>query len=73
MAARMKVFRWSDGLAAYTLAATSRAKALEAWGFHRDLFKTGEAKEVEGGEDYRRAQAHPGRSFRRSLISKRGA
>ena len=72
MPARLKVFRWSDGLAAYTLAATSRAKALAAWDFHRDLFKSGEAQEVKGGEDYRRALEQPGQTFRRSLVGRGG-
>jgi hypothetical protein len=67
MAARLKVFTWSDGFHRYTVAASSRAKALEAWGFHRDLFKTGDAQEIDSGDDYREALAHPGVSVERGL------
>jgi hypothetical protein len=67
MAARLKVFTWSDGFRRYTVAASSRAKALEAWGFHRDLFKTGDAQEITSGDDYREALAHPGASVERGL------
>jgi hypothetical protein len=67
MAARMKVFCWSDGLHAYTVATTSRAKALAAWGFHRDLFKDGEAREVTSGADHDRALASPGVTIKRGL------
>jgi hypothetical protein len=49
MARKLKVFSWSDGLHDYTVAATSRAKALEAWDVGRDLFKDGTAKEVAEG------------------------
>ena len=47
MARRPKVFCWSDGLRTFTVATPSRAKALEAWGVERDLFKNGGAREVE--------------------------
>jgi hypothetical protein len=49
MARKLKVFSWSDGLHDYTVAATSRAKALEAWDVGRDLFKDGTAREVSDG------------------------
>ncbi len=49
MARKLKVFSWSDGLHDYTVAATSRAKALEAWDVGRDLFKDGTAREVAEG------------------------
>lgn len=49
MARKLKAFSWSDGLHDYTVAATSRAKALEAWDVGRDLFKDGTAREVSGG------------------------
>jgi hypothetical protein len=49
MARKLKVFSWSDGLHDYTVAATSRAKALEAWDVGRDLFKDGTAKEISEG------------------------
>lgn len=49
MARKLKVFSWSDGLHDYTVAATSRAKALEAWDVGRDLFKDGTAREIADG------------------------
>ncbi|MFZ0267504.1 hypothetical protein [Caulobacter sp.] len=49
MARKLKVFSWSDGLHDYTVAATSRAKALEAWDVGRDLFKDGTAREIDEG------------------------
>ena len=49
MARKLKVFSWSDGLHDYTVAATSRAKALEAWDVGRDLFKDGTAREIDAG------------------------
>jgi len=49
MARKLKVFSWSDGLHDYTVAASSRAKALEAWDVGRDLFKDGTAKEIADG------------------------
>jgi hypothetical protein len=64
---RLKVFTWSDGLHAYTVAASSRAKALAAWGFSRDLFKTGEAQEITAGGDHDRALANPGEMIERGL------
>ncbi len=66
MAQRLKVYCWSDGLSAYTVATTSRAKALAAWGFHRDLFRDGEAKEITAGPDYEAAKAAPGQTITRS-------
>jgi FtsZ-binding cell division protein ZapB len=67
MARRLKVFTWSDGFHVWTVAASSRAKALEAWGFERDLFKDGSAREITEGEDYDRAQAQPGEPIKRGL------
>ena len=49
MAAKLKVWRWSDGSHADTVATTSRAKALAAWGVTRDLFKDGDAREITEG------------------------
>jgi len=49
MARKLKVFSWSDGLHDYTVAASSRAKALEAWDVGRDLFKDGTAREIDEG------------------------
>ena len=63
----MKVFCWSDGLHAYTVATSSRAKALAAWGFNRDLFKDGEAKGIQDGADHDRALTRPGVTVKRGL------
>jgi len=60
MAAKLKVFTWSDGFHAFTVAASSRPKALEAWGATQDLFKTGLAHEVDEGADRDAALASPG-------------
>lgn len=49
MARKLKVFCWSDGLHDYTVAASSRAKALAAWDVGRDLFKDGTAREIADG------------------------
>ena len=59
MARKLKVFSWSDGLHDYTVAASSRAKALEAWDVGRDLFKDGTAKEVAHGAHHAAAVAAP--------------
>ncbi|HEY3814459.1 MAG TPA: hypothetical protein VGL66_14655 [Caulobacteraceae bacterium] len=60
MPARLKVFTWSDGFRAHTVAVSSRAKALKAWGVTHDLFKDGFAREIDTGADYDRALAEPG-------------
>jgi hypothetical protein len=67
MAARLKVFSWSDGFHAFTVAASSRAKALEAWGIEGDIFKTGLAFEVKDGPDAKAALAKPGEVIERGL------
>ena len=67
MARKLKVFRYSDGFHSWTVAAPSRAKALEAWGVKRDLFKDGSATEIDGGEDYEAALAAPGELIERGL------
>lgn len=59
MARKLKVFSWSDGLHDYTVATTSRAKALEAWDVGRDLFKDGTAQEVTEGAGHDAAVAAP--------------
>ena len=59
MARKLKVFSWSDGLHDYTVAASSRAKALEAWDVGRDLFKDGTAKELAEGPNHDAAIAAP--------------
>lgn len=67
MAAKLKVFAWSDGFHAFTVATTSRPKALEAWGSKQDLFATGLARPLTGGPDYDAALAAPGEVITRSL------
>ena len=58
--ARLKVFTWSDGFHAFTVAATSRPKALKAWGMTQDIFKSGLAREITDGPTFDAAQAQPG-------------
>lgn len=65
--AKLKVFTWSDGFHAFTVAATSRPKALQAWGIDQDLFQTGLAHEVEDGADRDAALASPGAVISRGL------
>lgn len=67
MPARLKVFRYSDGFHAWTVAASSRPKALAAWGVERDLFKDGAATEIDAGDDYDAALAAPGELIERGL------
>lgn len=67
MAAKLKVFTWSDGFHAFTVATTSRPKALEAWGSKQDLFATGLASQLSGGPDYETALASPGAVIARGL------
>lgn len=67
MAARLKVFTWSDGFHAFTVAASSRLKALEAWGMASDIFKTGLASEATDGLDKTAALASPGAVITRGL------
>ena len=58
--ARLKVFTWSDGFHAFTVAATSRPKALKAWGMTQDIFKSGLAREITDGPTFDAARAQPG-------------
>ena len=67
MAAKLKVFTWSDGFHAFTVAASSRPRALAAWGVDQDLFKTGLAHEVGEGADRDAALASPGAVISRGL------
>jgi hypothetical protein len=67
MARKLKVFCYSDGFHSWTVAAPSRAKALEAWGVRRDLFKDGSAKEIDIGPDREAALAAPGELIERGL------
>jgi len=65
MAARLKVFMTSDGLTDYVVAASSKPKALAAWGSHQDLFKTGLAHQTDDPELVKAATARPGEVLRR--------
>ena len=67
MARKLKVFCYSDGFHSWTVAAPSRAKALEAWGVRRDLFKDGSAREIQIGPDREAALAAPGELIERGL------
>jgi hypothetical protein len=67
MAPRLKVFTWSDGFHAFTVAAPSRPKALAAWGIERDIFAGGLAREIRDGPDHDAALARPGEVIERGL------
>jgi len=67
MGRKLKVFCYSDGFHSWTVAAPSRAKALEAWGMKRDLFKDGSAREIQIGPDREAALAAPGELIERGL------
>jgi hypothetical protein len=67
MAPHLKVFTWSDGFHAFTVAASSRPKALAAWGSGQDLFATELASELSGGPDFDAALATPGEVIQRGL------
>lgn len=67
MAPRLKLFEWSDGFHVFTVAASSRPKALAAWGSSQDLFATGLAKEVVDSPDAEVATASPGTVIERKL------
>jgi hypothetical protein len=63
--AKLKVFITSDGLTDYVVAATSRPKALAAWGVRQDLFKDGAAREVEDPALIKAALAQAGEVLER--------
>ncbi|MFN3667759.1 MAG: hypothetical protein ACK4VY_00470 [Brevundimonas sp.] len=67
MARAPKVFRYSNGFHAWTVATSSRAKALAAWGMSRDLFKDGLAEEIDDGPDRDAALKAPGEVIKRGL------
>ena len=69
MAAKLKVFVTSDGLADYVVAASSRPKALAAWEAHQDLFASGAAQETDDPELMKAALAQPGEVLRRPAKS----
>ncbi len=65
MPPRLKVFITSDGLTDYVVAASSKPKALDAWGSRQDLFKTGLARETDDPALVKAATAQPGEVLRR--------
>jgi len=65
--AKLKVFTWADGFHAFTVAASSRPKALAAWGIRHDIFKDGLASELASGPDYDAAIQSPGEVIQRGL------
>lgn len=67
MAPRLKVFCWSNGFHAFSVAVSSREKALAAWGMSHDIFKDGLAHEVTDGPDYTAALKSPGEVVERGL------
>jgi len=67
MAPKLKVFEWSDGFHRFTVAATSRPKALAAWGIQQDIFASGLAREAPEAEDAEAARARPGVVVERGL------
>ena len=69
MAARLKVFRTTNGLTESAVAVSSRAKALEAWGTKADLFKEGLASETDDPELAQAALANPGQVVTRSALA----
>ena len=69
MAAKLKVFVTSDGLADYVVAASSRPKALAAWEARQDLFASGSAHETDDPELVKAALAQPGEVLRRPAKS----
>jgi len=80
MIPRLKLFEWSDGFHTFTVATSSRPKALAAWGSSQDLFASGLAKEVHDSTDADAAKASPGTVIERKLdvmlpaaASKKGA
>ena len=70
MAPRLKVFVISDGLTDFAVAASSRTKALAAWGVRQDVFKEGQAHETDDPELVAAATARPGEVVRRPAASR---
>jgi hypothetical protein len=69
---KLKVFRAHQGFYDSIVAATSRPKALKAWGAKPTLFSQGFAKETKDAEAVEAALAQPGMVLRRPFGS-RGA
>lgn len=67
MAPRLKIFEWSDGFHRFTVAASSRSRALAAWGMRQDIFASGLAREAPDSEDAQAARAAPGQVVERGL------
>ena len=67
MAPRLKVFSWSDGFHSWTVATSSRPKALDAWAVEQELFKSGLAHEITDGPEHEAALAEPGTVIRTGL------
>jgi hypothetical protein len=65
VAPRLKVFVTSDGLTDYVVAASSKAKALAAWGVRQDVFKEGAAHETDDPALVKAATARPGEVLRK--------
>jgi hypothetical protein len=65
MPPRLKVFVTSDGLTDYVVAASSKAKALAAWGVRQDVFKEGQARQTDDPDLVAAAVARPGEVLRR--------
>ncbi|HEY3696319.1 hypothetical protein [Phenylobacterium sp.] len=70
MAGRLKVFVTSDGLTDFVVAASSRPKALAAWGVRQDLFREGLAHETDDPKLAAEARARPGEVLRRPAGSR---
>jgi hypothetical protein len=72
MTPRLKVFVTGNGFNDYVVAASSRPKALAAWGVSQDLFKEGVARETDEPDLVKAALAEPGKVIERQSAS-RGA
>jgi hypothetical protein len=70
MAPRLKTFVTSNGLTDFIVATTSKTKALEAWGVGQDLFKAGQAREVDDPELKKAAEETPGKVLQRAALSR---
>ena len=66
---KLKVFQAQFGFFDIVLAAPSQAAALRAWGTHRNLFATGDAKVATDEAAIAAALEHPGTPLRRAVGS----
>ena len=69
MPARLKVFAARMGFFDTVVATSSRKAALEAWGVHQDLFKSGDAVETQDTAAVAAALGQPGVVLRRTVGS----